>query len=332
MEQFLMKARNQIVKILLFLAMIGTLAACSDSDNNNNPNTNNNDDISSEPSIAEIVTNDPDNFSTLLAALQTAELDDDLSEPGTYTVFAPTNDAFAKLGDDTINALLADPDALSDILLYHVIADGVVDAETAVSLAGTTTPMANGDQLALSLSGSNLLVNFSVVITTDVMASNGIIHVIDTVLIPPKEVTTSDLNIVETAQQAGGFDTLLAAAGAAGLVDALSDESASLTVFAPTDEAFEALEAANPGIINNLLNDPVALTAVLLRHVLASQVDQITALSLNGQQVGTFDGQEVGLQILEETLTINNATVTVFDIYASNGIIHVIDAVILPEE
>ena len=324
-----MKARNPIFKILLFLGMIYTLAACSDSDNNNN--TNNDDDISSDPSIAEIVTNDPDNFTTLLAALQAAGLDDDLSESGTYTVFAPTDEAFEALeaaNPGILATLLSDPDALSDVLLYHVIADAVVDAETAVGLAGTTTPMANGDQLALSLSGSDLLVNFSTVISPDVMASNGIIHVIDTVLIPPKDVTTSDSNILETAR-AAGFDTLVLAVETAGLEDALTDEDATLTVFAPTDEAFQALEAANPGILDRLLNDQEALTAVLLRHVLGSQVDQVTALSLNGQQVPTL-GEEVALQIVEETLKVNNATVTVFDIYASNGIIHVIDAVILP--
>lgn len=315
-----MKPSNPISKTFLLLVLSFIITACSDSDNNNNG------DSDQQESIAEIVTNMPDDFSTLLAALQTAELDGILAEPGTYTVFAPTNAAFAKLGDEAINALLSDPEALSDILLYHVIVDAEVDSEAAAGLAGSTTPMANGDQLAISISGSDLLLNFSTVISPDVMASNGIIHVIDTVLIPPKDVTTSDTNILETAR-AAGFDTLVLAAGIAGLEDTL-ENGENLTVFAPTEEAFAALP---PGLLEDLVADPAALEDVLLRHVIGSEVNQITALSLNGQQVATAGGEEVTLQIIDGTLKINNATVTVFDIYASNGIIHVIDAVILSQ-
>ena len=121
-----------------------------------------------------------------MAALQATGLDAVLAdESATFTVFAPNDEAFAKLGTDTIDALLADTDTLSNILLYHVISGQAVDSDTAISLAGSMVEMANGDSVTLSLSGSSLLVNDSVVIAVDVQASNGIAHVIDTVLIPP---------------------------------------------------------------------------------------------------------------------------------------------------
>jgi transforming growth factor-beta-induced protein len=101
-------------------------------------------------------------------------------------VFAPTDDAFALLGQDTINDLLADTDALSNILLYHVIADQVVPAETALTLNGSDVEMANGDTVTVTVTDGNLFINESQVIIADVPASNGIIHAIDAVLLPPQ--------------------------------------------------------------------------------------------------------------------------------------------------
>lgn len=101
-------------------------------------------------------------------------------------MFAPTDDAFALLGSATIDALLADTETLSDILTYHVF-DGEVDAATAIDLAGSTIDMVNGDKLALSLDGSELLVNTVTVTATDIQTDNGIIHVIDAVLLPPEK-------------------------------------------------------------------------------------------------------------------------------------------------
>ncbi|MDJ0877231.1 MAG: fasciclin domain-containing protein, partial [Halieaceae bacterium] len=104
-----------------------------------------------------------------------------------FTVFAPNDDAFAKLGTDTINDLLADTDTLSDILLYHVIVGQEVESAAAVALAGSMVEMANGDSVTLSVTSGTLFVNDSRVIAIDVVANNGIAHVIDTVLIPPAE-------------------------------------------------------------------------------------------------------------------------------------------------
>ena len=126
-------------------------------------------------------------FTTLVAAVEAAGLTETLADPtATFTVFAPTDDAFALLGDDTVNDLLADPDALANVLLYHVIADQEVPAEVALTLDGSDVEMANGDTVSITVTNAGLLVNDSMVTLTDVDASNGIIHVIDAVLIPPQ--------------------------------------------------------------------------------------------------------------------------------------------------
>lgn len=306
-----------LLKGLAAFSLLFILVACSDDDDDDD-----------RPSMSIVdVASEAGSFTTLVTALQATGLDSTLADPeGSFTVFAPTDAAFDKLGEDTINALLADTDTLSDILLYHVIVGPTIDSAAAIDSAGSTVETANGDSIALSLSGSDLLVNFSTVTDVDIMADNGIIHVIDTVLIPPTDSEEPVLNIVETATEAGSFTTLLAALGAAGLDSTLADESATYTVFAPTDAAFDALP---DGAVASLLGDIDALTAVLARHVInGSAVDSVTALSLNNQEVETFLGENVTLQIMDGALFINNAKIVTFDIRTTNGIIHVIDAVI----
>lgn len=121
------------------------------------------------------------NFTTLVAAVQAAGLVEVLQGEGPFTVFAPTDEAFAQLPEDVLNALLADPEALSNILLYHVVS-GKVLAETAVTLTSATT--VQGQDLALSLTEEGLRVNQALVIATDIEASNGVIHVLDAVVLP----------------------------------------------------------------------------------------------------------------------------------------------------
>jgi len=274
-------------------------------------------------------------FTTLVAALEATGLDATLSDPNsTFTVFAPTDDAFNALGADTINALLGDLDTLSDILLYHVVPGAAVDAATAISLAGTTVTMANGDDVALVLSGGNLMVNNATVTVTDIVTTNGIIHVIDTVLIPPAGMTNPGIsgaphgmNIVETAVAAGNFNTLATALTVTGLIDTLSNTGDTFTVFAPTDAAFAALPA---GELDRLIADPDRLRAVLLNHVIGgSAVDSVTAMSLAGQSVLTASGDTIDISVSGGNLMIDNATVTTADVMASNGIIHVIDSVLI---
>lgn len=266
-------------------------------------------------------------FTTLVAALQATGLDATLDdENATFTVFAPTDDAFALLGETTINALLADPDTLSSILKYHVIGTRV-DSTSAVASAGTTVQTVNGQKIALSLAGDSLLVNTSTVTVTDVMADNGIIHVIDAVLLPP-ETTTSEANIVNTAVNAGNFSTLVKALQTTGLDDVLADETKSFTVFAPTDDAFAVL---GNKLINTLLANPDVLANILKQHVVEGAIDSVTAMSQNGKSVTTLFDNTVGVSIEPATnqLQFGGANIITKDIVTTNGIIHVIDAVVV---
>ena len=269
------------------------------------------------------------NFTTLVAALQATGLDQTLADTeSTFTVFAPTDDAFALLGQDTINALLADTQTLSNILTYHVI-NGEVNSTTAISLAGTRVEMVNGDATGLSLDGDSLLVNTATVVTADIQTDNGIIHVIDAVLLPPAEMTEPTANIVETAVANGNFTTLVAALQATNLDAVLADASATFTVFAPTDAAFALIGEET---INTLLDNTDVLSSILLQHVISGvAVDSVTAYSLSGTTVETASMANIELKIntMTDMLMFGGANIIMKDIYTTNGVIHVIDAVVV---
>ncbi|MEW6990995.1 fasciclin domain-containing protein [Colwelliaceae bacterium 6441] len=278
--------------------------------------------------IVDVAVNDG-NFTTLVAALQATGLDDTLSDTSqSFTVFAPTDDAFALLGQDTIDALLADTDKLSDILTYHVVGSEV-DAATALTLVGTTVEMVNGDSVGLSLDGDELLINTSTVTISDIQTDNGIIHVIDAVLLPPEEMMEPVSNIVETAVADGRFTILVDALKATSLDSVLVDESTTFTVFAPTDDAFALIGEST---FNTLLENPDVLESILRQHVIiGSAVDAVTAFSLSGAMVETASMANIELKINAATdmLTFGGANIIIKDIYTTNGIIHVIDAVVV---
>jgi uncharacterized surface protein with fasciclin (FAS1) repeats len=257
---------------------------------------------------------DAGTFGTLVTAVQTAGLESALRADGPLTVLAPTDDAFVALGEDTVLALLADPEALAEILLYHVV-DGAVPASVVSSLPSATT--LNGQDILITVDGGVVINGVAMVVEADILASNGIIHVIDTVLLPPS------MDIVDTAIDAGIFDTLVTAVQAAGLESALRGEG-PLTVLAPTDEAFDALGAET---ISALLADPETLADILLYHVVdgavpASVVSTLaSATTLNGDDIFIAGG----------SISINGvALVVTADIQATNGIIHVLDTVLIP--
>lgn len=269
-------------------------------------------------------------FETLVAALQATDLDATLAdESQTFTVFAPTDDAFAVLGEETINTLLADTETLSDILLYHVVPGAAVSSVTARTLGGEPVTMANGDTVAVQAVDGNVMVNNATVIIADIQTVNGVIHVIDAVLTPPadEDEQAPTLNIVETAVANGSFTTLVTALQATGLDATLADESTEYTVFAPTDAAFEVL---GDDAINDLLANTESLSNILLYHVVAGSVDAATAVSLAGTSVEMANGSSAALTVNEGNLFVDEAQVTTADIQTSNGIIHVIDAVLIP--
>lgn len=284
-----------------------------------------------EPEVGNIVevATEAGDFSTLITALETTGLDATLADDTqVFTVFAPTDAAFEALGQEAIDGLLADPDTLSDILLYHVISGEAVGSEAATGLAGSTVETANGASVAITLRDGALFINNAQVVTADVEASNGVIHVIDAVLTPPT-VTTFDGTIADAAVATPELSTLLTALQATGLDAVVADPAQTFTVFAPTNAAFEALGADT---ITALLGDTPTLENILLYHVLAGQaVDSITALSLLGESVETANGQSVTIGVREDgTLLINDAAVITADIVTDNGIVHIIDTVLTP--
>ena len=319
------------LRSLAFLFTFGALVAC---DSNNNSSQPAPEEPVAEPPAPELgsivdVARDAGSFSTLLTALEAAGLDATLAdEDSDFTVFAPTDEAFEALPEGTLDTLLADTDLLTDVLLYHVITDSVVGSDTALSLAGTTQVMANEAKLAITVRGDALYLNESVVIDTDIEASNGVIHVIDAVL-TPTAIGEPEGSIVDLALASPDLTTLVTALQAADLVSALADEDALFTVFAPTDEAFAAL---GEDAIAALLADIDALTNVLLYHVVAgAAVDSIDATALYGEMVTMLNEADVTIDVRDGELYINDSKVIIKDIPATNGIIHVIDMVLIPE-
>ncbi len=307
---------------LLFAAVL-TLQGCGSGTENHKP-------APAPQSIVDVASADG-RLTDFILALETTGLDTTLSDMDSkFTVFAPTDDAFALLGQDVIDLLFTfGIDTLSDILTYHVIS-GEVDSSAAISSAGSLVEMVNGDSVGLSLDGENLLVNTATVILVDVAADNGVIHVIDAVLTPPAVKGTPTMNIVDTAVAAGDFGTLVTALQAAGLDATLADETQSFTVFAPTDAAFAMID---PETLNLLIADTDALSSVLLQHVVSGEVNSVTAYTLNGSSATTASGAAIPVAINTEldTLTFGGATVQTTDIYTTNGIIHVIDTVVIAD-
>ncbi len=268
----------------------------------------------SKPSIVDIAVNDG-RFTKLVAAVSQEGLAETLSVDGPFTVFAPTDDAFAALGL-TDEELLALPN-LKEILLYHVLpgalkGDAVAAEEKLETLLGKDVEVSVVD-------GTNLFINSSKVIIGNIEAANGIIHVIDAVLLPPTLP-----NIVEIAVSDDRFETLVAALVETGLDGALTNEG-PFTVFAPTDDAFEAL-----GIpAADLLADP-ELANILLYHVVG---DRLKAEDVAGlERITTLLGEDLKVNVTEDGVFINDSKVIIANIKAENGIIHVIDAVLVPEE
>ena len=226
-------------------------------------------------------------FTTLVAAVQAAGLVETLKGEGPFTVFAPTDEAFAMLPEGTVEELLKPEnlETLQNILLYHVVPGKVMAADvTALESAET----ASGQTVAIKTDMGNVNINDAKVVITDIETSNGVIHVIDAVLLPPAELT----DIVDTAVADGRFTTLVAAVQAAGLVETLKGEG-PFTVFAPTDEAFAKLPE---GTVEELLKPEnlETLQNILLYHVVPGKVMAEDVVMLDGQMVDTaLEGKQI---------------------------------------
>ena len=259
-------------------------------------------------------------FTTLAALLQQTGLADTLAGGGPFTVFAPTDAAFAKVPPATLQALAADPAKLRQVLLYHVVS-GAVPAANVVKLTGAKT--LNGASVTIKVADGAVRVDGATVTATDVMASNGIIHVIDSVLIP-KAPAAKPKNIVQTAVAAGQFKTLASLLKKAGLAGTLQGRG-PFTVFAPTDAAFAKVPKATLAALGK---DRAKLRAVLLYHVVKGKVTAKQVVKLRSAK--TLNGQSVAIRTRGGKVTVGGAAVTATDVASSNGVIHVINKVLIP--
>ncbi len=258
-------------------------------------------------------------FRTLVAAVSAAELVDTLKSEGPFTVFAPTDEAFARLPKGTVESLLKPENKarLQAILTYHVVPGRLMAADVA-RLSGAVT--VQGQRIDLTAKSGRVTVDSATVVKADIACKNGVIHVIDRVILP------SEKDIVDTAVGAGTFNTLAAALQAAGLVDTLKG-AGPFTVFAPTDEAFARLPA---GTIETLLKpeNKDQLVAILTCHVVSGRVHSNDVVQLTSAD--TVNGKAVTIRESGGSVLVNSARVTATDIDAENGVIHVIDTVLLP--
>ena len=353
-----MKKRFSILALLLAFAMI--VAACSsDSDDTTTTTT---EPVMEETSVLDLAI-EAGQFSTLIAAIDAAGLTETLEGEGPFTVLAPTDAAFDAAFEAlgiTAADLLADTETLTAILTYHVLPQEA-DSQLVATLDGSSVPTVNGQSVAVNVVDGQIMINEATVVSADLVADNGIVHVIDGVLLPPdvaealgvamaddmeEETTTTteattttteamDPTIAEIVADAASadpaeFTVLLAALETAGLVDALNGEG-PFTVFAPTDAAFAALLEDLGITAEELLANP-DLGNILLYHVVSGEFLAADVIELAPVDVPTlYEENTVSIAVVDGSVMINDvATVISPDVMASNGVIHVIDAVLVP--
>ena len=330
--------------MMAFMAVLSIgMVGCSDNDDKNPMN-------SAKPTLDIVETAQAaGNFTTLLAAAEAADLVDALKGAGPLTVFAPTDDAFAKLPEGTVAALLNDKDALTAILTYHVV-PGAVTAAEVVKLTSAAT--LNGKDLTITVVDGKVKIDNAIVTVTDIKATNGVIHVIDAVLIPAasgsarieplsasgslgsgwvaKAIRNGQLNwftrylSLYTVSRLAGLPTLATAVKAAGLQNTLM-YNGPFTLFGPTEQAFAALPA---GTVEALLKDSATLSNILLYHVTPGVVKAADVVKLT--EATMANGSKVSISVVNGGVKINNANVLFVNIAARNGVLHIIDGVLLP--
>jgi len=327
-----------MLRYALLIPLALTFACKSDDDTDGTDDTDTDTDTDTEPgqTIVELAAATP-RFSILVDAVTKAGLAGALDD---VTVFAPNNDAFEALFDalgvDGVDDLSVDQ--LTPILTYHVV-DGLVDAAAATGIAeGSGTAQSLGGTLNLTLSGSSLKVDDATVIGADILASNGIIHEINAVLVPDLvDVITTDASLSTLTS------AVLAADGSSAMPDLVGTLSGAgpFTVLAPTNDAFATVLTENDLADLGALVTAVGIDTVidiLTYHVASGSFPSTTVVgvssfsTLGGTVTVTLDGTNV---ILNDGLPgwvdgVNTATVTVVDILTSNGIIHKINKVITP--
>ena len=297
-----MHKRNALIALIMTAFLVTSPIALADS----------NDDIPTNATNTGV-------HDSLVDALVKADLVATLQGDGPFTVFAPTDQAFADAGID-LDSFTTDEEiaVLTDILLYHVYSGAVYAADVT---DGLTVAMVNGDDASFTVTDGTVMIGDATVTTADVMASNGVIHVIDKVLMPPADL----VDIAAVAMSTGVHDSLVAALVKADLVTTVQGDG-PFTVFAPTDQAF-----TDAGIdLDSFTTDEeiAALTDILLYHVYSGAVN--AAGVTDGLTVAMVNGDDASFTVTDGTVMVGDATVVLADVPASNGVIHVIDKVLMP--
>merc|ERR1719454_2737515 len=273
--------------------------------------------------IIQIAKATPD-LSTLVTAVSAGGLVKTLESPGPFTVFAPTNEAFAALPAGVVANLLKPENkaALDDVLTYHVVSGAVHAADLS---DGQIIKTVEGKTLLATVNNTGVFINNAQVTTANVDASNGVVHIVNAVLLPAAASPTpapapAGKTIVDLAVATPDLSTLVTALKAGGLVDTLSGPG-PFTVFAPTNEAFAAL----PATLLAYLLDPkhkAQLVDVLTYHVASGSVH---AKDLkNDEKIKTVEGKDVEARLYDRKVFINQAQVTTADVDASNGVVHIV--------
>jgi uncharacterized surface protein with fasciclin (FAS1) repeats len=286
-------------------------------------------------------------LSTLVTAVKAAGLVDTLNGDGPFTIFAPTNDAFAKIPADQLKAILADKEMLTKILTYHVVAGTQYDA-AGLGKAGELDSV-EGEKISFGADGT--MVNDAKVLCSNVMTANATVHIVDTVLLPPSLSEPMGMALEPTgpgcaavpADGAGSFagmakdpaataasnnpllSTLVTAVTKAGLVDTLNGDG-PFTIFAPVNDAFAAIPADQ---LEAILADNDMLTKILTYHVIAGE--QLSSADLiKAGKATTVNGAELTFGDDMGQLTVNGAKTLCMDVPTANATVHIIDTVLVP--
>lgn len=300
-----MKNYSFSIALLLMIAVF-IFSACDDDDTT--PVT------PTEPDIVDIASEN-ENFTVLTDALIQTGLVDALAGPGPFTVFAPTDDAFDPISD-VVEGL--SNEQLTEVLQYHVLSAQIASTDLQPT---QTVETLTGENIFITVEDGMVSINGGAMVAdADILASNGIIHAVDGVLLPD-----AFGNIVENVQKRYFLTELVDAVLTADLAGALSDPDAEFTVFAPDNEAFEAIADVAAELSVEELTD------ILLYHVVEGSIESGDLEPT--QTVTTLNGQEITITVGDEGAFVNgDAAITRVDAVGTNGVFHVIDSVLLPEE
>jgi len=308
---------DEHTRVMFSIFMIAFAVLVTSCDNNDD------DDMGTDSNVVGVIQSNPD-LSTLSGAISAANLETALSGPGPFTIFAPTNAAFAKLDPAILNNIISTPSLLTALLQYHVVSGNVKSSDLT---NGPVETLLSGQTVDVNISGGMVTLNGTSEVTqADLMATNGVVHIIDEVLLPEDFYAQT---IVQIAASNPDFSILVSALSKPELADLLAaanDPTSDLTVFAPNNAAFNAtLEVLGKESIDDL---PVTLLReIVMYHILGSSV--MSSELTNGEVPTILEGESVTVDLTNGVM-IDNSNVIAADIKAINGVIHAIDGVSLP--